>query len=55
MSALGQKRTSHDTLSNVRYWRQSGHPKVTFGVLPFECLLSGVKRTFASYPLYVCL
>ncbi len=25
MSALGQKRTFSDTLSNVRYWGQSGH------------------------------
>jgi len=55
MSALGQKRTFSDTLSNVRYWGLSGHPKVTVGGSPFECPLSGVKRTFSSCPLYVRL
>ncbi len=25
MSAMGQKQTFGDTLSNVRYWGQSGH------------------------------
>ncbi len=55
MSAMGHKRTFSDTLSNVRYWGQSGHPEVPFEISPFECPLSGVKRTFASYPLDVCL
>ena len=55
MSALGHKRTSRAIVIYVRYWGQSGHPKVTVGVSPFECLLLGVKRTFASYPLDVCL
>ncbi len=53
-SAMGQKQTFGDTLSNVCFRGQSGHPKVTIGVSRFECLLSGVKRTFASYPLNVC-
>jgi hypothetical protein len=55
MSALGHKRTFSDTLSNVRYWGLSGHPKVTVGISRFECPLLGVKQTFASYPLYVRL
>ncbi len=55
MSAMGQKRTSHDTLSNVRYWGQSGHWKVAGAESRPECPLSGVKRTFASYLLDVCL
>ncbi len=30
MSALGQKRTCSDTLSNVCFWGQSGHPMAAF-------------------------
>jgi hypothetical protein len=55
MSAMGQKRTFSDTLSNVCFWGLSGHPEVTVEVSPFECPLLGVKRTFASCPLYVRL
>ncbi len=55
MTALGHKQTSCNTLSNVRSWGLSGHPKITFGVSPIECLLLGVKRTFPSCPLYVRL
>ncbi len=52
---MGQKRTFSDTLSNVCFWGQSGHPEVTVEISPFECPLLGVKRTFASCPLYVRL
>ncbi len=45
MSALGHKRTFSDTLSNVRYWGQSGHTEVTVEVSPFECSRTEVKRT----------
>jgi hypothetical protein len=48
MSALGHKRTFSDTLSNVRYWGQSGHTEVTVEVSPFECPLLGVKQTFEA-------
>ncbi len=34
MSALGQKRTFSDTLSNVRYWGQSRHRHPGEGVAP---------------------
>ncbi len=55
MSALGHKRTSRAIAIYVCFRGQSRHPKVTVGVSPFECLLWGVKRTFASYRLDVCL
>ncbi len=55
MSAMGQKQTSREIAIYVRYWGQSGHPKGTVGISRFECPLSGVKRTFASGPLDVCL
>ena len=41
--------------ANVRIRGQSRHPTVTHAISRFECPLLGVKRTFASYPLYVCL
>ncbi len=55
MSALGHKQTSCNTLSNVRSWGQSGHNQAKSGYATSECPLLGVKRTFASYPLDVCL
>ncbi len=55
MSALGQKQTFRVIVIYVRYWGLSGHPEVTVEISPFECLLLGVKLTFVSCPLYVCL
>ncbi len=43
MSALGHKQTFSDTLSNVRYWGQSGHWEVPDPESCFECPLLGVK------------
>ncbi len=55
MSALGQKRTSSALGIYVRYWGQSGHWYGADAESQSECPLSGVKRTFASYLLNVCL
>ncbi len=50
MSALGQKRTSHDTLSNVRYWGLSGHktdpPTTTFS--PRFAMIRVTKRLLCA-------
>ncbi len=43
MSALGQKRTFSDTLSNVRYWGQSGHRESAF------CPLTVLEPTMSGF------
>jgi hypothetical protein len=54
-SAMGQKQTFGDTLSNVRFRGLSGHRKGADAESQSECPLLGVKRTFTSCPLYVRL
>ena len=43
MSAMGQKRTSSDTLSNVRFWGQSGHSMSAF------CALTVLEPTMSGF------
>ncbi len=55
MSALGQKRTFSDTLSNVRYWGLSGHktdpPPTTF--TPRFAMIRVTKRLSCAMSTYL--